>query len=89
MTSQAAIDIFRQALMTAFWVSLPLLVVGVIAGVAVSVIQIATSIQDSSFGSVPRLTAFLVGLLFLLPWMTSKLVTYTIALFGDFSRYAH
>ena len=89
MTSQAAIDIFRQALMTAFWVSLPLLVVGVIAGVAVSVIQIATSIQDSSFGAVPRLTAFLVGLLFLLPWMTSKLVTYTIALFGDFSRYAH
>ena len=28
------------------------------------------------------------GLLLLLPWMTAKLVSYTILLFGDFSRYA-
>jgi flagellar biosynthesis protein FliQ len=47
-----------------------------------------TSIQDTSFGAVPRLAAFLLGLLLLLPWMTAKLVSFTTALFGDFSRYA-
>ena len=89
MTTQAAIDIFQHALMTTFWLAMPLLIVGLTAGVLVSLIQIVTSIQDASFGAVPRLAAFFFGLLLLLPWMTSKLISYTIALLGDFGRYAH
>ena len=46
-------------------------------GVVVSLIQVLTSIQDTSFGAVPRLAAFLFGLLLLLPWMTAKLVSFT------------
>lgn len=75
--------------MTTFWLSMPLLAIGLVVGVAVSLIQIMTSIQDSSFAAVPRLAAFFFGLLILLPWMTAKLVSYTVALLGDFSRYAH
>jgi flagellar biosynthetic protein FliQ len=88
MTSQTAIDIFRQMLMTTFWLSLPLLVVGLVAGIVISLLQIVTSIQDNSFAAVPRLAAFFFGLLMLLPWMTTKLMTYTTSVFGDFSRYA-
>ena len=89
MTSQTAVDLFRQVLMTTFWLSVPLLAIGLVVGVIISLIQIITSIQDSSFSSVPRLAAFFFGLLILLPWMTTKLVSYTAALLGDFSRYAH
>jgi flagellar biosynthesis protein FliQ len=89
MTSQTAVDIFRQALMTTFWLAMPLLVIGLIAGVIVSLVQIITSIQDSSFSAVPKLVAFFLGLLILLPWMTTKLISYTSTLFGDFGRYAH
>jgi len=89
MTSQAAVDLFRQVLMTTFWLSLPLLAIGLVAGVIVSLIQIITSIQDNSFAAVPRLAAFFFGLLLLLPWMIAKLVSYTTVLLGDFSRYAH
>jgi flagellar biosynthesis protein FliQ len=32
--------------------------------------------------------AFLVGILLLLPWMLQKSIGYTVALFGDFGRYA-
>lgn len=88
MTPSLAIDIIRQALWTTFWLALPMLAIGLVVGVVVSLIQVATSIQDTSFGAVPRLSAFLFGLLFLLPWMTSKLISYTTALLGDFSRYA-
>ena len=88
MTTAAAIDLFRQMLMITFWVSLPLLAVGFVVGIVVSLIQVVTSIQDSSFNAVPKLTAFLFGLLILLPWMISKMLAYTIALLGDFSRYA-
>ena len=88
MNTSVAVDIFRQALWMTFWLSLPLLAIGFVAGIIVSLLQIVTSIQDSSFAAVPRLAAFLFGLLVLLPWMTTKLITYTTALFGDFARYA-
>jgi flagellar biosynthetic protein FliQ len=74
--------------METFWLSLPILSIGFLVGIAVSLLQVLTSIQDTSFGAVPRLAAFLFGLLLLLPWMTAKLVAYTILMFGDFSRYA-
>jgi flagellar biosynthesis protein FliQ len=88
MTPEIAIEIFRHTLMETFWLSLPILAIGFVVGIAVSLVQVLTSIQDTSFASVPRLAAFLFGFLLLLPWMTSRLVSFTAALFGDFSRYA-
>ena len=88
MTSQTVVDLVRHALMTAFWLSLPLLAIGFIAGIVVSLVQIVTSMQDVSFGSVPRLAAFLVGLLLFLPWMLTKAMGYTAGLLGDLGRYA-
>jgi len=88
MTPEMAVNIFRHTLMETFWLSIPLLTIGVAVGVAVSLLQVLTSIQDTSFGAVPRLTAFLLGLLLLLPWMTTHLIAFTTSLFGDFARYA-
>lgn len=87
MTPQAASELIRQALMTALWLSLPLLAVGFIAGILISLLQIVTSIQDPGFGSVPRLAAFLGALILFLPWILMKLMAYTIALFGDLGPY--
>jgi flagellar biosynthetic protein FliQ len=88
MTPDTVVQIMRQALMAAFWLSAPLLVIGFIAGLVISLIQIATSMQDNAFSTIPRLAAFLVALLFLLPWMLSRAMSYTTALFGDLARYA-
>lgn len=89
MTPEMAVDIFRHTLVEVLWLSLPILTIGFVVGIGVSLIQVLTSIQDTSFAAVPRLVAFLFGLLLLLPWMTAKLVAYTTALFGNFSPYAH
>jgi flagellar biosynthetic protein FliQ len=88
MTPQFVVDIIRQALMTTFWVGLPLLAIGFVAGIVISLIQIATSIQDASFSTVPRLGAFLAGLVLLMPWMLAKLMDYTTAILGNLERYA-
>jgi flagellar biosynthesis protein FliQ len=88
MTPELAVQIFRHTLMETFWLSLPLLAMGFAVGIAVSLLQVLTSIQDTSFSAVPRLTAFLLGVLLMLPWMTSRLIAYTTALLGDFGRYA-
>jgi flagellar biosynthetic protein FliQ len=89
MTPESVVQIIRQALMTTFWLAAPLLAIGFIAGLVISLVQIATSMQDNAFSTIPRLLAFLAGLLFLLPWMLQRTMSYTIALLGDLSRYAH
>lgn len=82
------VDVVREALMTAFWLSLPLLAVGLVAGVLISLGQILTSMQDAAVGAVPRLVAFLAAIVVFLPWMLMRLVSYTSMLFGDLGRYA-
>ena len=89
MTPDSVVQIIRQTLMAAFWLSAPLLAIGLIAGIAVSLLQIITSIQDSAFSAVPRLAAFLVGIMLLLPWMLMKLMAYTTGIFGNLSHFAH
>jgi len=88
MTPEAAIHLIRQALMTAFLVSAPLLAIGFLVGIVVSLVQVVTSMQDAAFNAIPRLGAFLAGFLLLMPWMLSYMSSYTQALLGDFSRYA-
>jgi flagellar biosynthetic protein FliQ len=88
MTPESVVEIMRQAILTAFWLSAPLLAIGFAAGIAVSLVQITTSMQDSAFSTIPRLLAFLGGLLILMPWMLQKSMGYTLALLGDLGRYA-
>ncbi|MGA2149351.1 MAG: flagellar biosynthetic protein FliQ [Bryobacteraceae bacterium] len=88
MTPEFAIQIVRQAIMTAFWISAPLLAVGFVAGIVMSLVQILTSIQDNAFSAIPRLLAFLAALMVSLPWMLNKITVYTVATLGDLSRYA-
>jgi flagellar biosynthetic protein FliQ len=82
------VDIIRQTLLMAFWLAAPLLAIGFAAGVGISLVQIATSMQDNAFSTIPRLIAFLVSLLLLMPWLIQKSVTYTVTLWGDLGRYA-
>lgn len=87
MTPQLAVDLMRQALMAALWVSAPLLAAGLVVGALISLFQVATSMQDSGVTTVPRLAAFLVALVVALPWMLHRLMAYTVSLFQDLSRY--
>ena len=88
MTPDTVVDIMRHALMAAFWLAAPLLAIGFIAGIVVSLVQIATSMQDSAFSTIPRLTAFLIGIILLLPWMLQKSMSYATSILGDLGRYA-
>jgi flagellar biosynthetic protein FliQ len=89
MTTASVVDIMRGVFMTTFWLSLPILAVGFAVGIIMSLAQILTSIQDSSFSAVPRLTAFLAAIVLAMPWMLTKLIAYTTALLGDLGRFAH
>ncbi len=89
MTSSTVVDLIRHAFLTALWLSLPMLATGFVIGIVMSLMQILTSIQDSSFSTVPRLVVFLAALLLAMPWMLSSLISYTEGLFGNLGRFVH
>lgn len=88
MNPQFVIQIITGALMAAFWICAPLLVISFAIGIVINLIQIATSMQDSVFSTVPRLAACLVGFIFLLPWMLHHATAYATSVLGDLGRYA-
>jgi len=88
MTPDSVVQLVRDALMLAFWLSVPLLAIGFAASIVVSLLQIVTSIQDTGFSTMPRLIAFLFGSVLLMPWMLKKMTTYTILILSDLGKYA-
>lgn len=89
MTPTSVVDLLRNLFLVTFWLSVPVLTAGFVVGILVSLAQILTSIQDTSFSTVPRLTVFMGALLLAMPWMLTKLITYTVALFGNLAAFSH
>ena len=89
MTPEFVIGILRQALMMTLWLGAPLLIIGFVSGILISLLQIVTSIQDTGFSTIPRLVAFLISTVLLMPWMLRKITDYTVFILSDLGRYAH
>ena len=87
MSPDGVAHLVGQMFIAAFWISAPLLAIGFIAGIFISLVQVVTSIQDSAFNAIPRLIAFLGGCLVMMPWMVHKSMAYTIDILGNLSRY--
>jgi flagellar biosynthetic protein FliQ len=61
--------------------------VAIFVSLGVNVVQVLTSLQDTTVSTVSRLLATGAALFFMMPWMWRHLVLYTMNLFSDFSRY--
>ncbi len=77
----------RLTLETTLWLSAPILIVAILVGLATSILQVMTSIQETTIGTVPRLAAVGLTVFFLMPWLMRKLVSFTVLLFSDFHAY--
>jgi flagellar biosynthetic protein FliQ len=76
MTGPEVLDIARDAITTLILVASPLMVVGLIVGVAVSLVQALTQIQEMTLAFVPKILAMFVALLIALPFMADALQSY-------------
>jgi len=87
VTPDSVAHLVGQMFIAAFFIAAPLLAVGFITGIVVSLIQVLTSIQDSGFNAIPRLIAFLGGSLLMMPWMVHRAMSYASDILGNLSRY--
>lgn len=87
MSDALVLTLIQRALETLLWITGPMLAVAIGVGVVVSLIQTLTSIQDQTFSFAPRVAVIFVVFLLTFPWILQLLITFTTALFGDFTPY--
>ncbi len=76
MTPELVVSLAKSAITLTIMVAAPMLGLGLIVGLSVSVFQATTSIQEMTLTFVPKILAVLFGLLYFSPWMLEKLVTF-------------
>lgn len=87
MTEGDVLNIARQAMTTIFIMSMPLLGVGLIVGLVVSIFQATTQIQEATLAFVPKIVAVLITFLILGPWMLKIIMDFSINLFTNINIY--
>ena len=73
MSGPEVLDVARDAIETLLLVSAPLMLVGLVVGVVVSLFQALTQIQETTLVFVPKIIAIFVTLLLALPFMADSL----------------
>mgnify|MGYP001441071146 CR=1 FL=1 len=73
MTGPEVLDVARDAIVTLVIVASPLMLVGLIVGVAISLLQALTQIQESTLVFVPKILAIFLAMLVALPFMADAL----------------
>ena len=73
MTGPEVMDVARDAILTLVLVSAPLMLVGLIVGVIISLFQALTQIQEQTIVYVPKILAIFAAMLIALPFMGDQL----------------
>lgn len=73
MTGPEVLDVARDAILTLVLVSSPLMLIGLAIGVAISLFQALTQIQEMTLVFVPKILAIFVAMLVVLPFMADAL----------------
>ncbi len=80
MTPEIITAMMSEGIKMTLVVSAPMLFVGLVVGLAISVFSAVTQIQEMTLTFVPKIIAVYLALLFSLPWLIEKLTNYTVTL---------
>jgi flagellar biosynthetic protein FliQ len=87
MSTDQVVELARRTLEMAVWLGAPLLLIATVVSLAINIVQVLTSLQETTISTVPRLAAVAAAALLLLPWMVRRLGVFTVELFSDFHPY--
>jgi flagellar biosynthetic protein FliQ len=82
MDLDQATNVLQHSLFLALIISAPMLVIGLLVGVIVSLVQAVTQIQEQTLTFVPKITAMIVAAVLLMPWIGQHLLEYTARVFS-------
>ncbi len=77
MTEELIVELMKEVFYTTFLILLPILGVSLVVGITISIFQAATSIQEMTLTFVPKIFATVITIIFLMPWMLDKIMSFT------------
>ncbi|MFH1194294.1 MAG: flagellar biosynthesis protein FliQ [bacterium] len=84
MTLELIVEILSEAFYIVMLILLPILGVSLIIGVVISIFQAATSIQEMTLTFVPKIIITAITVLIMLPFISEKLMDFTLKIFNMF-----
>ena len=87
MSGDVVVQLGQQALMTVLLVSAPMLGLGLLVGLCVSVFQATTSIQEQTLIFIPKILAVFLCMVLLGPWMGARMLVMTREILGQLERF--
>lgn len=84
MTVDNIVDIGRSAMIVTLLASAPMLLSGMVVGLAISIFQSVTQIQEITLTFVPKIVVVLVAFVIFLPWMSDVILVFVRELYGSF-----
>jgi len=87
MSIDFVMSIANEAIKVTLLLSAPMLIVGLIIGLVISIFQAVTQVQEMTLTFVPKIIGVMVALIIALPWMINLIVTYTQNLFNSIPLY--
>ncbi|MCD6165127.1 flagellar biosynthetic protein FliQ [candidate division KSB1 bacterium] len=89
MTQEFVLHIGKDALLTALLVAAPMLIGGLIVGLAVGIFQAVTQIHEMTLTFVPKILVVFIILLLLSPWMLNVLISFAGTMLNNIPLVAH
>lgn len=87
MSVEMVADIMQEGLMVVLKTAAPPLIVSLVVGLAVSIFQTVTSIQEQTLTFVPKVVCMFICLMLIGHWMLNNMTTYMADLWANFSVY--
>jgi flagellar biosynthetic protein FliQ len=87
MTQAFIIDFAMESIKTTLLLSAPMLGLGLITGLAVSIFQAVTSIQELTLTFIPKILAVFLSVLLFFPWLMQLMITFTSKILINFPDY--
>ena len=87
MNADLAIALTMRALEISILVSAPMLLFGLLVGLAVSIFQAVTQIQEMTLTFIPKIVAIVAAIAIFFPWMLATVLDYTVALLSNINAY--
>lgn len=87
MTPEFVVDFARRSMEVTILLSAPMLGVGLLVGILVSIFQAVTSIQEMTLTFIPKILGVMLAIIVFLPWMLQVMIAFTADILINIPQY--
>ena len=87
MNESMIVELGQQAMLNILLLSAPMLILGLIVGLAVSIFQAATQIQEATLAFIPKIVVIMGSLVIFGPWLLSVIMDFTLKLYTNMNNF--